>query len=287
MTAPAVHAQRAPAPVRVPAVASTAIRHLLSGRGKRGSVLGTSSHAVWFLVDDDVVVASTRDASRLPNGVEVAAEAADRVFRTVQHGSFAVIGPDRIVAGNLAIDVVRWWDPRPVLPSISRPSLDAAVGGLPSAVTGVDEAPLWTAMISGSPMGLTTAAKMLIGKGAGLTPEGDDYLAGALAAARILGEAVGDLSLTRMLDAASMRLSRLAHERTTTFSAALIDHAVRGNVAAPAGAFIRSLAGRGDIQFSHRALLEVGHSSGPALAAGIVLGARTLCSSTPRPIGGT
>lgn len=284
MMALAVAARPDPALIRVPAVASSAIRGLLSGPETPATILGASSYAVWFLLGDDVVVASTRDSSRLPNSVEVASDADGGDLENVRDASNAVIGEGHIVAGNLEIAAVRWWDPKPALPPMSRRSLGAAIQGLPATVTGVDHARLRTAMRKRSSVDLTSAAVKLIGRGPGLTPEGDDYLAGGLAAVRLLGSAVGSVSTVRMLDAAADEISRLAHRRTTAFSAALIDHALRGDVAASAGAFLRALAGRGAVGASHRELLRVGHSSGPALAAGIVLGAQVL--TTTRRIGG-
>lgn len=83
-----------------------------------------------------------------------------------------------------------------------------------------------------------------------------------------------------MLDAVANPLAELAEARTTAFSAALIQYALRGQVAAPAGSLLRAFAGRGDVAPSHRVLMRVGHSSGPALAAGLVLGAQSLIHST-------
>jgi hypothetical protein len=79
-----------------------------------------------------------------------------------------------------------------------------------------------------------------------------------------------------MLDAAEAPIDAVAAIRTTAFSASILRHAFEGHVAAPAGAFLRAIAGRGDVTVAHRRLLDVGHTSGPALAAGIVLGARAL-----------
>jgi hypothetical protein len=119
-----------------------------------------------------------------------------------------------------------------------------------------------------------------------LTPEGDDVLAGSLAAIRTLGTALGSRRALAMLDASEAALADAANDRTTAFSAALIRCAARGEVAAPAGTFLRALAGRGHVGSSHRDLSRVGHTSGPALAAGIVLGAQTLVELHTTPNGG-
>ena len=276
MTARAVATRPAPAPVRVPAVASTAIEDILRGTPLPATVLGTSSHAAWLLAGDRVVVVTTRDATRLPNGVEIAEAGGSRPFDPIRHGSHAVIGSDRIRIGHFEIDVVRWWDPRPVLAPVTREVARAALRGLPSTVYGVDHCVIGHALATRSPIGLIEAVGRLLGRGPGLTPEADDYVAGALAATRIVGEAMDRRESIEMLDAAAPTIRSVADDRTTTFSAALVGHAVRGQVAAPASALLRAIAGRGDVATAHRKVLEIGHTSGPALAAGMVLGTRSL-----------
>lgn len=286
MTAPAVQTRSTPASVRMPGVASTAIRDVLSDSQTRGIVLGTASHAVWLLVDGDVIVASTHDATRLPNGVEIVADTAEDAFQTVHHGAPATVGLGQLLFEGLTIDVVRWWDPRPVLRSTSATQLAEAIAGLPATVPDLESQPLLAALSAGSATAILVAAESLIGRGPGLTPEGDDYLAGALAATRTLGDALGRADATAMLDAIADPLTERAHFRTTTFSAALIHHAIRGRVAAPAASMLRALTGRGDIADSYEDLTHVGHTSGPALAAGMILGARSLLQSHPHSTGG-
>jgi hypothetical protein len=239
-------------------------------------VLGTSGYAVWVLVHDSVIVVSTADATRLPNGIEIAADSSADPFASVHHGETVEIGFDRIMLADLAINVARWWDPRPALSPTTASQLEDVVADLPTEIAGIEAAPLREALENASTTGVLTAARGLLGRGSGLTPEGDDYLAGALAALRTIGPVVGSGRAESMLDAVGVPLARLAEVRTTTFSAALIQHALRGQVAAPAGDLLRALAGRGDTRKSHQALTKVGHSSGPALAAGIVLGAHSL-----------
>lgn len=282
MTAPAVATEPTPTPQRVAGVASVAIHGLLTVPGT-ATVLGTSGYAVWLSVEDSVVVVSTRDATRLPNGIEIASRSGDNPFQHVHHGAPVDIGFGRIVLEGLTVTIGRWWDPRPVLPDITPHELGAAIAKLPATVPDVESDGLREALRAFSPNRLITAARPLIGKGSGLTPEGDDYLAGAIAGVRILSQALGHETATQMLDRVANPLARLADARTTTFSSALIQHALRGQVAAPAGSLLRALAGRGDVAPAHRVLSRVGHSSGPALAAGIVLGAQSLIHTEVTP----
>jgi hypothetical protein len=143
----------------------------------------------------------------------------------------------------------------------------------------------------------------LLGRGPGLTPSGDDALAGYLAGAAAFG-----------LDATALRraIAVLAPDRTTALSAALLWHAARGEcidelaavvavlTSQPrreperAGAGVGSLLSVGhrlsaalpggpvtgadgalhqEAERAVRRLLSVGHSSGAALARGLVLAA--------------
>ncbi|MDJ0924435.1 MAG: DUF2877 domain-containing protein [Acidimicrobiia bacterium] len=256
-------------------MASTAIHGLLTVP-RTAEVLGTSAYAVWLRLEDAVIVVSTRDATRLPNAVEIAADAADAVLQPVQHGAEVEIGQGRITLGDVTVVARRWWDPRPALPALTAAQLEEALAYLPSSVPGIDPEGLHEALHNLSPTQLLATAKTLLGKGSGLTPEGDDYVAGSLAALRLFGEALQLAQAERLLNRVSHPLTKLADVRTTTFSAALIRYGLRGQVAEPAGRLIRALAGRGDIGGAHTRLQDVGHSSGPALAAGIVLGARSL-----------
>ncbi len=274
-------------PVRVPAVASISLRRIILEPLRSAVVLGTSSHAIWLLVDDDVAVVSTRDATRLPNAVEIATPAAAEPFASIERGTVPLIGSASIAFGRLNVDVVRWWDPRPAVPRVSKALLGAAIEGLPASVPGIDAAPLGAALENGEPSALAAAARALLGRGPGLTPEGDDYLAGALAATRVLGVATGARRALTAINRANGWLEAEAARRTTSFSAALLRCALGGQVAAPAGAFLRAIAGRGDVDATHRALAGVGHSSGPALAAGIVLGAQSLVHQPLTNTGGS
>lgn len=275
MTARAVEEGLTQVPKRAPGLASIAIHGLLTVP-RAATVLGTSAYAVWLLVDESVIVVSTVDATRLPNSVEIPADSKADLFKLVHHGASVEIGFNRVMLEGLTVNVARWWDPRPVLPTTTLAQLQTNISGLPSEVPDVDSPLLHQALADNSPTGLLVAAKSMLGRGSGLTPEADDYLAGALAALRTLGPAVASRDVESMLDRVSAPLARLADLRTTTFSAALIHYALRGQVAAPAGALLRALAGRGEIALSHSVLCNVGHSSGPALAAGIILGARSL-----------
>jgi hypothetical protein len=66
-------------------------------------------------------------------------------------------------------------------------------------------------------------------------------------------------------------------EMTASFSAALVRHALAGRVAAPVAQVLRALVGRSPLDDSIEALLAVGHTSGRALAQGVLIGAEAAC----------
>jgi hypothetical protein len=113
----------------------------------------------------------------------------------------------------------------------------------------------------------------LLGKGEGLTPEGDDVLVGTLAGLRLLGPVMGESGVGGMLAALAPIVLTEAPFRTTALSAALLRHAVAGEVADPVAAFLQALTGRGDLQEAVDGLHTMGNTSGIATACGVLLAA--------------
>jgi hypothetical protein len=107
----------------------------------------------------------------------------------------------------------------------------------------------------------------LLGHGPGLTPSGDDLLAGYLLGCRAFG-----------VDAADIRrqIVAMAPGRTTSLSAALLRHAADGWCIPQVAAVIAALGRAAPDPDAVRALLAVGSSSGSALGAGIVAAAHVL-----------
>ena len=115
----------------------------------------------------------------------------------------------------------------------------------------------------------TAAATRLLGSGPGLTPSGDDVLAGFLAGAAAFG-----------IDAVALReaVAVLAPARTTALSAALLWHAARGECIDELAGLAAVLTGQGCSQPGEALsavsrLVSVGHTSGAALALGLVTAA--------------
>jgi hypothetical protein len=107
---------------------------------------------------------------------------------------------------------------------------------------------------------------MLLGLGPGLTPSGDDIVAGALCALRLLG---GEKTFTAAL---ADHVTGAALTRTTALSATLLRLAAQGDVAAEVGRVFMGITGHACLDEPARRLLEIGHTSGADLAAGLLAG---------------
>jgi Protein of unknown function (DUF2877) len=154
-------------------------------------------------------------------------------------------GPVEVRAGavqgrHLSWRVRRWWAP-PRPRGLTAPA-SCAVPGLP-AVTSLHP-------------------HDLVGAGPGLTPEGDDVLAGALVAAFATDD-------PRLPQWRSGTRAALRTRRTTAVSRGLLHHALDGWATPELAGFVTAVC-HGSAGASLERLLAVGHSSGAALAAGVL-----------------
>ncbi|SDP59619.1 Protein of unknown function [Klenkia soli] len=287
-----VAATAAPA---VPAAASTGIAELLRGPARRASVLLSVPAAVYLSVPTaqgvEVVGVLTADAARLPLGLVLSRRANGRPLVSAPSGAPATVGGGRVVVGDLTVSAAAWWDPRPRLPG-ARPSLlPEGVRTLRTALYG--DAPHSAFVLPGLPGGpsgplaalrgavrradldaaLRTATR-LVGLGPGLTPAGDDVLAGTVAGLVLLGHPAAERF--------GAGVHALAAARTTELSRALLKHAAAGRVSGEFAAVVRGLVGQGDLVAAIAALLATGSTSGRAMTLGLCT-AIDLAERTARP----
>jgi hypothetical protein len=256
------------------------VRALLTGPSRPARLLAAFPTALYLETAADgppeVLAVLTRDALRLPFGVVLAATSDRRPFPAVPAGTPAALGASavEVPALGLQVTVRRWWRPAALptgAPGTARGARAALLAGLlpplPPELTGpVAALERWLAG-PGAPAG--PVVRRLLGLGPGLTPAGDDVLAGLLVGLSPYGE--------QSPTAAALRAEVLAQApaRTTTLSGALLRHAAAGAALPEVAAVGRSLAGRsGDVRPALRRLLAVGHSSGAALGHGLLLAAR-------------
>jgi hypothetical protein len=107
----------------------------------------------------------------------------------------------------------------------------------------------------------------LVGSGPGLTPSGDDVLAGALVAAHATSD-------PRLPQWRAETRAALRARRTTVVSRGLLHHAMDGYATPELAAFVTAVCA-GEGERAAPALLAVGHTSGAALAAGVLHVLRT------------
>jgi hypothetical protein len=276
-------ARPARAATAVPASASTGIAELLRGPVRPARVLLSVPAAVYVHVPGDrggdVVGVLTSDAARLPLACVLFRPSNGRPLVALPSGAPAEVGGGRIVVGDLAVSAAAWWNPRPKLPSLHPALLPEGVRQLRNALYG-EGVPHSAFTLPGLPAGpggplaalrgavrradldaaLRTATR-LIGLGPGLTPAGDDVMAGTIAGLVLLGHPSAERFAAGVY--------ALAAGRTTELSRALLRHAACGRVSGEFAAVLHALVGERPLMPAVNALLSTGATSGRAMALGL------------------
>lgn len=216
-----------------PAAACATLATLLTGPPRPVEVVAATPRAVYLSTGDPDVPAlclCTADAVRVPCALVLGP--------TLHLSPMAVGEPGQVGGGQLVlagrtVRVARWW----------RPASPRRVAVRPADLAAVDDP------------GMGDGVEELLGRGPGLTPLGDDVLAGRLVALTVLDPPAAR-RLARVVDA-------LAPARTTSVSAALLRHAGRGECIPELAALLDGAPG------ALAALLRVGHTSGAGLAWGV------------------
>lgn len=276
-------ARPARATTAVPASASTGIADLLRGPARPARVLMSLPAAVYLSVPGergtDVVGVLTSDAARLPLGCVLFRPSNGRPLVALPPGAPAEVGAGRIVVGDLSVSAAAWWNPRPRLPSPRPALLPEGVRQLRNALYG-EGVPHSAFTLPGLPTGpggplaalrgavrradldaaLRTASR-LIGLGPGLTPAGDDVMAGTIAGLVLLGHPAAERFAAGVYS--------LAAGRTTELSRALLRHAACGRVSGEYAAVLHALVGERPLAPTVAGLLATGSTSGRAMALGL------------------
>lgn len=252
-----------PSSATATAAASVLVRELLAGPARPALVLAAGPAATYLDVGGRVLAVVSAGGVRLPCAVMVAGDGRPPVA-----GSRLAVGGGAVHQdGRRLVTVRRWFDPRVRLAGVDQRAV-ARFAGLVRSRGGVDALlpvdaveRLADDLRRGDARG---AVAVLIGRGTGLTPAGDDLLAGALAALRALGSpAAGDLGSA---------VQALEPGATTRLSAALLEAADVGGLVPEAADVLRALAGAGRLEGAASRLVDLGHTSGWHLAAGLLVG---------------
>jgi hypothetical protein len=245
--------------------ASTALRDLLDGPPQPARVLAAFPAAIYLELpapaDPRVVAVVTADAMCPPNAITITAP-----LPPVRAGEPGWVGGSVVVAGGLRIAVRRWWRATLAL-GVVRGGLRLATGGIGIA----EPVELAAACRTGDLGRAAVAAKRLVGLGPGLTPSGDDILAGLLVTLRVLGGAPEQALAGAIAEA----VLPTAYDRTTALSATLLHCAARGQAGREVAAVLRGLTGAEPLGPAAARLRAAGHTSGADLIWGIALGTRS------------
>ena len=244
------------------AAGSAWVGALIAGPAQPGVLLAAFPTAAYIRTSDGSVIALlTQDATRIPCGLVLAVPSAatplDRVCGPV------LVGGGQVSIGTLAVRMTRTVPCNAPEGVTAEPGLvTRAAAGL--ATAGFDEHDPGLVDLLRRGRGEAMAAHLagsLVGAGSGLTPSGDDLLAGFLVGASSFG-----------VPAERLRDAVLAQPpgATTDLSSALLGHAARGESTPEVSAFVLELSGvHSEGERALGDLLRLGHTSGIALATGV------------------
>lgn len=275
-----------PASRRVlPAAVSVLSAPVVGGEAVAAAVLGVHGPALYLDVAGRVLPVVTADAVPLPTALRLAVSAGE-VDWGVRAGDVVTVGAGRVVLPGVDLVVSRTWRPARVRPAPAVPRRAPAlprrdsgwlVAGIRSLSSGLEcgRGRQGDRLRShGEADAVADAVAALVGRGPGLTPSGDDALAGALLVAHALGTAAPLAAAVR---------ARLG--ATTAVSAALLDAAADGFAARDVVTLVdAALAGDGaTVAAVLPAVLAIGHSSGRDLVTGVVAAIDTLAAHPAAP----
>ncbi|MBI4610153.1 MAG: DUF2877 domain-containing protein [Candidatus Rokubacteria bacterium] len=293
--------ERLPERGALAAIVHSAFRRVANLRLDSGDLLSLSA--------PEVALAPNAIALDLEPGLTLEALAVERGRpATLSSGALRIpgIGLEVTLAGAVG------WEPRPRMARVSRGELavrqreargvaiadgvaesllpllwlrdarGSAEPGRPAVAAGVAAARLGDGAARSDADAVSDGAAGLAGLGPGLTPSGDDLLAGFAAAWRLAGEAT-QLPDRKIARTATAILSG-ASGRTSELGGAWLAHAVEGEVAEPMGEFFTALAAAGadGLAPAVRRVLALGATSGTDWLVGALLGIEAVLSDHAR-----
>ncbi|MCD0450886.1 DUF2877 domain-containing protein [Actinocorallia sp. API 0066] len=278
--------ERSAARPPAPGAASLALRDALERPRRAARVVAVFPSAVYLLLgsggEPRVVALVGADEGRPANSVVVPSVSGRQPFTGVAEGDEGWVGDGHVEAGGVSVRVKRWWDPRPVLGPLPAARLRHAIMTLENSLdfstcglAGHPGPPALAAHCAAGDLAKAVpAAERIVGLGPGLTPSGDDVLAGLLLSLRLLGSVLdGGNRAVWLAGWLAAAVTADADTRTTAPGASLLHCAAAGQPTAEAAAVLRGLAGREPLVPAVRRLALAGRNGGPDLAWGLLAGA--------------
>jgi hypothetical protein len=259
---------------RIPAAATAWVGSQVAGPVRRARVVHRGADALYLDLEGSCLGVLSAAASAVPCALQTGL---DRLPAELLVPDTAVVGEGRVLVGDHEVVVGRTVHtavPRldAAIVGTAQARLEAAVGSQLDAV----RAELPSEALAGLAEGRADAVPALLGRGSGLTPLGDDVLAGWVATHVAAGAAGDGGYVADVLEA----VQEHAHAMTTLLSATLLDCAARGDVLPQYRRLLLDLVtshGEG-VGESVGTLVRVGHTSGAGLTLGTVLALRHLAS---------
>lgn len=259
---------------RIPAAAPARVRTAVAGPDRPARVVHRGSDALYLDVDGVSLGVLSARATAVPCGLRTSLP---RLPQDLLEEPVARVGQGRVELGRTDVVVTRTVD-------VGVPRLDASRARVAGRRLGAvahdrvqpvrDELP--AEALEGLAAGCADVVPALLGRGSGLTPVGDDVLAGWLATV----VASSTPTTPAVTDEVVAEVGRLAAAGTTLLSATLLDCARHGDVIPQFRAVLLDLAGPADndLDRSVAALLRVGHTSGAGMVLGTLIALRHLAS---------
>jgi hypothetical protein len=264
---------------------------------------------------DNIILALLSDElPRMPNSVRLPSVVAEEILPQLQSGMKGWIGNERLLIPirnfSLNLPKISAWEPRPdistqlwqretvaqhvrllarylanqsqqegLVPMIAPLLLEQSAPDTPLSRMALPELRVlarssWQQHIGG----IEHATRCLAGLGPGLTPSGDDVLAGFAAVLALLSPQLSADGASRKHIARI--IADVAKPRTTALSAVLLKHAACGEVAEQLGSLLLSLSlpadASGVVLHNADRVLAFGASSGGDIMLGILLSLRSL-----------
>jgi hypothetical protein len=225
------------------------------------------------LATGELIALLSREAVRMPFGLALASSSAQLPLDQLRGP--VLVGAGEVGIGDWSVGVSRCVSvAAPVRLIPDRTALERVSERLNNSIEpDASNLPELGVLADLSEIGRLDAAlaHRMLGVGPGLTPAGDDFLAGLLVGAWSFGLAAQSLRAA---------VAAQAPYRTTAISAALLRGACRGESLPELTRMLLSLSGRStEVDSALDDLVKIGHTSGRALAAG-ALSAATIADGS-------